>query len=50
MLSLFVNEKDAVEDLHCLMRVHRGAYFGEHIKISIDEFTNPSIIVHSSRS
>ena len=50
MLAFLIDQEDAVKNLNGLMRVHCRTDLGNHIEVSVNEFGQPPIIIHSSRS
>jgi hypothetical protein len=48
MVSLFINQKDGVEDLHDLMGIQGGAYPGDPVQVTVYEFAKPAVIIDRS--
>jgi hypothetical protein len=43
--AVFVHEPDAVEDLHCLVRVQRGHHLRERVQIPVDELAQAPVVI-----
>ena len=50
MFSFVVDQEYGVEDLHCLVGIHRGSDLANYVKITINELAEPCIVIDCART
>ena len=46
VLVLLVHQENGMENLHSLMRIHRGRDLGDGLQVTVDEFAQSAVVIH----